>query len=95
MTEKETLIGFACGHVFHLSCLLNARQERDKAANAEPNAAVAVAERLQAQLARDVEADEGGFTRSVGAKTAHARIIGSAIGTGGCPVCQSDEDEDE
>jgi vacuolar protein sorting-associated protein 41 len=89
-TEKETLIGFACGHVYHLSCLL-----RERSQDEEPNAAIAVAEHLQSQLARDVDSEEGGFTRSVGAKTAHAKIISSAIGTGGCPRCHMAGGDDD
>ncbi|KAF2099932.1 hypothetical protein NA57DRAFT_75434 [Rhizodiscina lignyota] len=89
--EKETLIGFACGHVFHLSCLLSKARENEE----DPNAAVAVAERLQDQLAKDMDSDDGGFTRSVGAKTAHARIIGTAIGNIGCTFCHSRRSEDD
>lgn len=74
--ERETLIGFACGHVYHLSCLLSTTSDDSTAA---------AAERLQAQLAAD--ADDTGYTgRSVGAKVAHAHIIRNAI-KGGCPVC--------
>ncbi|KAF2427741.1 hypothetical protein EJ08DRAFT_651324 [Tothia fuscella] len=82
--EKETLIGFACGHVYHLSCLLSS--------TINPNAAAA-AERLQTQLAAD-STDDIGFNRSVGAKVAHAHIIRNAV-RGGCVLCRSrvsDED---
>lgn len=76
MIEKETLIGFACGHVYHLSCLLSTTPDDSNAA---------AAERLQAQLAADAD-DTGYSSRSVGAKVAHAHIIRKAI-KGGCPVC--------
>ena len=89
--EKETLIGFVCGHVYHLSCLLSKARENDE----DPNAAVAVAERLQSQLARDMENDDGSFTRSVAAKTAHARIIGTAIGDVGCALCKKGNDDQD
>lgn len=92
IAEKETLIGFTCGHVFHLSCLLSKAREGDE----DPNAAVAVAEQLQKTLAKEMESGDAGFTRSVGAKVAHSRIIGSAIGSAGCPFCkQGNEDSDE
>lgn len=77
--EKETLIGFACGHVFHLSCLL---EEID-----DPNTAAA-AERLQAQFAADAAAGDIGYNRSVGPKVSHAHIIKNAV-RGGCPLCRS------
>jgi hypothetical protein len=80
-TEKETLIGFACGHVFHLSCLL--------ASIDDPNTAAA-AERLQTQLATDA-ADDLGHSRSVGAKVAHAHIIRNAV-KGGCVLCKDKDD---
>jgi len=47
---------------------------------------VAEAERLQSQLAADVDADED-TGRSVGAKVAHAHLIKNAV-RGGCPVCK-------
>ncbi|KAK5004964.1 hypothetical protein LTR28_008268, partial [Elasticomyces elasticus] len=72
--EKETLIGFACGHVYHLSCLLSFDGDGSDSATA--------AATLQSQLA----ADDGYTSRSVGAKVAHAHIIKNAI-TSGCPVC--------
>ncbi|KAF2459407.1 hypothetical protein BDY21DRAFT_190069 [Lineolata rhizophorae] len=79
--EKETLVGFACGHVFHLSCLLHAVGTSDEAA-----------EDLQMRLASFGEA-EGSYTRSVGAKVAHAHIIRNAI-KGGCPECLKTEGEE-
>jgi hypothetical protein len=82
VVEKETLIGFACGHVYHLSCLLDSIKDED------PNT-TAAAERLQSQLAAD--ADDGGYNRSVGAKVAHAHIIRNAV-RGGCVRCKNVED---
>ena len=78
--EKETLIGFACGHVFHLSCLLSKIDD--------PNTAAA-AQRLQAQFAADAADD--GHSRSVGAKVSHAHIIRNAV-RGGCILCKSVDD---
>lgn len=72
-TEKETLIGFACGHVYHLSCLLDA---------AGSGSSASAASMLQAQFAEDADTS----SRSVGGKVAHAHLIRNAI-SGGCPVC--------
>ena len=78
--EKETLIGFVCGHVFHLSCLLSKIDD--------PNTAAA-AQRLQAQFAADTVDD--GYNRSVGAKVSHAHIIRNAV-RGGCVLCKFVDD---
>ena len=57
-----SLVGFACGHVFHLGCLLP-----------KTSASAAVAANLQQQLARDaLESGGGRWSRSVGAKVALA-----------------------
>lgn len=75
MAERETLLGFNCGHVFHLSCLLNS--------NADANQADV--KRLQGQrLSEDEEPIDSG--RSVQAKVEHAHQIKRAV-QGGCPVC--------
>jgi len=80
------LIGFACGHVYHLSCLLSKIEENNGA-----NANTAAAERLQQQFANDSE-DSGYASKSVGAKVAHAHVIRAAI-KGGCPVCGVVQDD--
>ncbi|OCK79301.1 hypothetical protein K432DRAFT_394022 [Lepidopterella palustris CBS 459.81] len=71
--SRDTLVGFACGHVYHLSCLLP-----------KTSASASVAATLQARLAADF--GEDGWGRSVGAKVAHAHVIRGAIGKG-CPIC--------
>ncbi|ORY15895.1 vacuolar assembly protein-like protein [Clohesyomyces aquaticus] len=77
--SRDTLVGFACGHVFHLSCLLP-----------KTSASASVAAQLQAQLASDAQ-DGGGFSgRSVGGKVAHAHVIRNAVGKG-CVVCRERE----
>ena len=78
-TEKETLIGFACGHVYHLSCLLDANPDTHGSREAED---------LLAQMHRAAEEgeDAGYGGRSVGAKVAHAHIIGNVV-KGGCQRC--------
>lgn len=83
IAEKEPLLGFACGHVYHLSCLL-----RMDEATADPE----VFDRVMSQLgyggaAADGEREE--YTgRSVGAKVAHAHIIRNVV-RGGCRRCPS------
>ncbi|KAI1817688.1 hypothetical protein GGS20DRAFT_483371 [Poronia punctata] len=70
--EVETLVGFACGHVFHLSHLLEVLypgQEVD-AAMAEAN---------------DTGRPQGG--RFVGTKVTHARLLRDRVERG-CAVCQ-------
>jgi hypothetical protein len=81
-TEKETLIGFNCGHVFHLSCLLNLDSKADQAD----------VDRLQGQrLSEDEEPNDNG--RSVQAKVEHAHQIKRAV-QGGCPVCTLPDESD-
>ncbi|PNS21848.1 Vacuolar protein sorting-associated protein 41 [Sphaceloma murrayae] len=81
--ESDFLIGFPCGHVFHLECLL----DMIKASKS----AYALVESIRDQTRTDADADSqdvvvGAMTRSVGPKISHAQVIRSAIG-GGCPVC--------
>jgi hypothetical protein len=75
--ETETLVGFACGHVFHLSHLLSYESEEREMPNTPP----------------DLEdgRDEGGMWKaqySVGAKVTHARLLRDKI-RDGCPVCRT------
>lgn len=74
--EVETLVGFACGHVFHLSHLLSYGQgdEEENRPDTPPPDGV----------------DEDGqwrATHSVGAKVTHARLLRDRIREG-CPVCR-------
>ena len=69
--ETDTLVGFACGHVFHLACLL-AHNSPEQATDPEVEAAVPVNEA------------DGYASRSVGAKVLHARLIRDRIADG-CP----------
>ncbi|KAI1514962.1 hypothetical protein Ptr86124_006285 [Pyrenophora tritici-repentis] len=77
--SRDTLVGFACGHIFHLRCLLP-----------KTSASASVAAGLQQQLAADAQESGGRWTRSVGAKVAHAHVIKSAVGRG-CVVCREKE----
>ncbi|TKA22337.1 hypothetical protein B0A50_08156 [Salinomyces thailandicus] len=75
--EQEPLIGFACGHVYHLTCLLRANPETEDEDKIE---------RLLDQLGRG-NSDSDPYTgRSVGAKVAHAHIIKNVV-QGGCRYC--------
>lgn len=77
-TEKVPLIGFACGHVYHLSCLLRANSDKSNEDTIE---------RLLSQLGTGSVDEDAGYTgRSVGAKVAHAHIIKNVL-KGGCPSC--------
>ena len=81
--EKQTLIGFACGHVYHLSCLLKA--------NPATNDPVKIEQLLEQLGSANDGADEGYSGRSVGAKVAHAHIIRNVV-QGGCQHCVKVED---
>ncbi|KAI9807969.1 MAG: hypothetical protein M1825_005276 [Sarcosagium campestre] len=71
--EKETLIGFACGHIFHLSCLVDYERDTDQLVRSDDGIDVSY------------EGDSGSTGRSVGAKVTHARIIRDRIADG-CPA---------
>ncbi|KAI9847305.1 MAG: Vacuolar protein sorting-associated protein 41 [Sclerophora amabilis] len=93
--EKETLIGFACGHVFHLSsCLaptiaatssdpLADLSVLEDDADAETNAATGTATAIGTTTGSSSATYS---SRTVGTKVTHARIIRDRI-AGGCPVC--------
>lgn len=71
--EMETLVGFACGHVYHLSHLLDVLHPHQEL----PDLGF---------RARDGEEDGGGSRRrTVNAKVMHARLLRDRVG--GCPVC--------
>ncbi|KAE8445516.1 hypothetical protein EG329_013279 [Mollisiaceae sp. DMI_Dod_QoI] len=74
--ETETLVGFACGHVFHLSHLLSYENESERPVT-PPNVELA-------------ENGEWGVTHSVGLKVTHARLLRDKI-RDGCPVCAGKE----
>lgn len=75
--ETETLVGFACGHVYHLTHLLEALHPGD--------------ERLHdvADFGHNYEDGEwghGGRRRTIGTKVTHARLLRDRV-RGGCPIC--------
>lgn len=69
--ERDTLVGFACGHVFHLPHLL---------AYNNPDRPVSP---VEVEEDESVEWVQG---RRVGAKVTHARLLRDKI-SAGCPVC--------
>jgi len=106
--ESHTLVGFACGHVFHLPHLLaklypNEREE-DWVAQGLLGQVLPAA---GAGFGLEDEEDEDGFGlgghratlmalgagRSVGAKVTHARLLRERI-RGGCPVCGEGQSTD-
>ncbi|KAI9771443.1 MAG: Vacuolar protein sorting-associated protein 41 [Geoglossum simile] len=64
--EKDTLVGFACGHVFHLSCLLTHSN----------------GDTPDAQVESFPETNLGVYSRSVRTKVLNARIIKDSITNG-------------
>lgn len=71
--EMETLVGFACGHVYHLSHLLQVLHPHQEIPDLGFHA-------------RDGAEDGGGSRRrTVNAKVTHARLLRDRVG--GCPVC--------
>lgn len=73
--EMETLVGFACGHVFHLTHLLEVLHPTDPSLHDV------------ADFAHDYDDDESHHRRrTIGMKVTHARLMKDRI-RGGCPVC--------
>lgn len=77
-TETETLVGFACGHVFHLSHLLHFLNPEENLEELEG----------EGMTSGDGVAEWEG--RSVSAKVTHARLLRDRISEG-CPVCVGKE----
>ncbi|OTB03193.1 hypothetical protein M426DRAFT_321982 [Hypoxylon sp. CI-4A] len=77
--ETETLVGFACGHVFHITHLLEyLHPDQDVDPNVVGNGSE--------------DRTRGG--RYVGSKVTHARLLRDRI-EGGCPVCRGKREEVE
>ncbi|KAK4226281.1 putative vacuolar protein sorting-associated protein [Podospora fimiseda] len=78
--EMETLVGFACGHVFHLPHLLERLNPGQK---------------VDETLLNGVNGSDGygygGSHHLIGPKVNHARLLRDRI-AGGCPVCREAED---
>lgn len=73
--ETETLVGFACGHVFHLPHLLERLHPGEE-----------IDEVLLHGVADEQQRSVAAASRLIGAKVTHARLIRDRI-AGGCPVC--------
>ncbi|KAI0838513.1 hypothetical protein F5Y06DRAFT_268264 [Hypoxylon sp. FL0890] len=71
--ETETLVGFACGHVFHITHLL---------VYLHPG------EDIDPALVGTADEDRSRGGRFIGSKVTHARLLRDRI-EGGCPVCRS------
>ena len=112
MLERDILVGFACGHVQHLGCLVNAdvyKHDRDGTGNNnssdDSSRNAENTKRLYAQLRSSMDgsgnantaygsgSDSASGVRSVGAKVAHAHVVGSFV-RAGCRICRSKEDGD-
>ncbi|KAK6081903.1 putative vacuolar assembly protein [Seiridium cupressi] len=79
--EMETLVGFACGHVFHVSHLLqylHPDQDPDPSITGYGN--------------DDEDRMRGG--RFIGSKVTHARLLRDKV-QAGCPVCRDKREEVE
>ena len=86
--HKAVLIGFGCGHIYHLRCLLE-RQLRASGVGDD------VIETRVASIVMQLSAgdqDRGGVDaptpRSVGGKVARAHLVGGVLRGSGCQVCQ-------
>lgn len=76
-TGTQLLIGFTCGHVFHLSCLLK-YDKRDEDETEIPDVVAKMA-------AGESSPAAGDFDRSVGPKVDRAALLRTLIGDG-CPI---------
>ncbi|KAK3312911.1 hypothetical protein B0H66DRAFT_504945 [Apodospora peruviana] len=77
--EMETMVGFACGHVFHLTHLLECLHP---------------GEVVDKDLVAGLAGEEGPRRYYlIGAKVTHARLLKDRI-MAGCPVCVKTEDSD-
>lgn len=74
--EVETLVGFACGHVFHLTHLLE---------RLHPG------EEVDEVLLNGLAEQRSAAAHLIGPKVTHARLLRDRI-TGGCPVCVGKQD---
>lgn len=76
--ENRLLVGFACGHVFHLSCLL--KYDKPPSDDEELHVPDVVARMAAGEQPVAVDSD-----RSVGPKVDRAALLRTLIGNG-CPV---------
>ncbi|KAL2266824.1 hypothetical protein VTJ83DRAFT_6176 [Remersonia thermophila] len=81
--ETNPLVGFACGHVFHLPHLLQRLGEDTVADEALLRGAATAAE----------QAASGASAHLIGAKVTHARLLRNHVARG-CPVCSDVRKDD-
>lgn len=75
--EPETLVGFACGHIYHVSHILH-----------DPSSSQPPSPSLEARREIAEEANSPTLTRTVGPKVTNARILKDKIAAvGGCRIC--------
>ncbi|KAK5228425.1 Vacuolar protein sorting-associated protein 41 [Exophiala xenobiotica] len=87
--EKETLIGFACGHVYHVSHLLHGP-------DAEGDEALLPDSAARKDREDEDTMDEFRFSRSVGLKVTNARLLKDKIqAVGGCGICRESRERVE
>jgi hypothetical protein len=84
LDEKQILLGFTCGHVYHLPCLIDAHPDTK-----DSSAAASMLVQMEDVAAEDDDGEgAGGGTRSVGAKVAHAQVMRNVLGSMGCARCR-------
>ncbi|EXJ84990.1 hypothetical protein A1O3_05665 [Capronia epimyces CBS 606.96] len=88
--ETETLVGFACGHVYHVSHLLHGP---DAKGDEMPLPQLGFAHQNQDH---DGDLEETRFSRSVGPKVTNARLLKDRVSAvGGCGICKETRDRAE
>ncbi len=75
-SETDTLVGFACAHVFHLGHLLELLHP------GEP---------VDVDFGGLADGQARSGRNTIGAKVTHARLLKDKI-RGGCPVCKAKKD---
>lgn len=90
ITEKEILVGFACGHVFHLSHVQEPQHSHNTNNNNndenEDEASTTSDETVQEQQGQEDDSSYYTMSRSVGPKVTAARLIRDRVGEG-CRIC--------
>jgi hypothetical protein len=88
ITEKEILVGFACGHVFHLSHVQEPQHAHDNESEDEDEdeTSTTSGEAEPEQQAQEDYSSYYTMSRSVGPKVTAARLIRDRVGDG-CQIC--------
>ena len=82
----DHLLGFSCGHLVHLTCVLDSLDDASREANT-------LADGLRRRFAQDAAAEQrdGGLPRGrVGVRVAQAQLLASMldkVGSSRCPAC--------